>query len=125
MNAVELFDIQTIVNDYRKVVLSMPVSEQTLQPFGMLHGGISAMLAETAASMGANTVLNDTNQFAVGVDLNIHHLNSVSQGTLEAVAIPLHTGRRIQTWQVDIYETQQHNQIASATVTLTNHQKKE
>ena len=120
MNTLEFFGITTELATANEVVLTMPITDKTKQPYGMVHGGVNAMLAETAASIGGNTVLGDAHRAAVGVDLEIHHLNAVSTGNLTAVAQPIHIGHRLQTWQVNIYETTTETHVAVSIVTLTS-----
>ena len=110
--------IQTVTSN--QVIISINVTDQIKQPFGIVHGGINAILAETAASLGANAWLtnNDRHQVATGVDINTHHLRAVKTGVLKAVATPLKLGRRIQTWQVQTFND---DQITSnSTVSLLN-----
>lgn len=121
MNTLELFDISTVSASSELVILTMPITDKTKQPYGILHGGISAMFAETAASIGANAALTEQGRVAVGVDLQIHHLNAATSGQLQAKATPLHIGNWIQTWQVAITEVSAAKDIAFATVTLASH----
>lgn len=84
-----------------RVVATMPVDERTHQPFGLLHGGASAALAETVASIGA--VMNaGPGRTAVGVEINANHLRGKRSGTVTAVALPLHIGRTTSVWEVKI-----------------------
>jgi 1,4-dihydroxy-2-naphthoyl-CoA hydrolase len=86
-----------------KVVLQMEVGPQVHQPMGLLHGGASAVMAESAASIGS--FLNCTpDQFTVGVDLNITHLKGVRSGTVTATAVPVRKGRTMQVWTVEIVD---------------------
>lgn len=121
MNTLELFDISTVSASSELVILTMPITDKAKQPYGILHGGISAMFAETATSIGANAALTEAGRVAVGVDLQIHHLNAATSGQLQAKATPLHIGNRIQTWQVAITEVNAAKDIAFATVTLASH----
>ncbi len=86
-----------------RVVGSIPVEGNT-QPFGMLHGGASAVLLETLASMGAVVHGMPTNQAAVGVDLNITHIRSATQGRVTGTATALHLGRRTAIYEVEIVD---------------------
>ena len=85
-----------------RVVLEMEVGPRVHQPLGQLHGGASAVIAESAASIGAwlNTDMNT--QFTAGTDLNISHLRSYSSGTVRAVATPIRKGRTIHVWGIEI-----------------------
>ncbi|MGC1420006.1 MAG: PaaI family thioesterase [Acidimicrobiales bacterium] len=84
-----------------KVVMSIDVGPKVFQPYGILHGGVSALLAESAASFGG--ALNiESGQLVVGTELNCSHLRSMSSGTLTATATPIRTGRRVQVWGIDL-----------------------
>ncbi len=86
-----------------EVVASMPVNENTVQPFGILHGGASVSLAETVASLGAWLNVDDS-KTAVGVEINANHLKSVPKGgRVTATATPVHRGRKVHTWQIHIH----------------------
>lgn len=84
-----------------KVVGSIPVEGNT-QPFGILHGGASAVLLETLASMGAIAHGYPDNKVAVGLDLNITHIRSATKGRVTGVATALHLGRRTAIYGVEI-----------------------
>lgn len=81
---------------------TMPVAAATRQPFGRLHGGASAALAETLASLGANLCLDPEREVAVGLELNANHLRACREGMVTGTARPLHLGRRTQVWDVRI-----------------------
>lgn len=82
---------------------TMPVDARTLQPFGLLHGGASVLLAETLASMAANLCLDDPDRHqAVGLEINANHLRAVTEGVVTGTARPLHVGRRTQVWEIRI-----------------------
>jgi uncharacterized protein (TIGR00369 family) len=99
-----------------KVVLSLEVGPKVLQVYGILHGGVSALLAEGAASFGG--ALNvEPDQIVVGTELNCSHLRSMSSGTLTATATPIRTGRRVQVWGIDLTD-QDGRKICVARCTL-------
>ena len=100
-----------------KVVATMPVNDRTRQPFGLLHGGASAALAETVASIGAFLNLDGETQAAVGLELNVNHLRSKTDGVVTATATPLHRGRRTQVWDIRI-EDEEARLISAARLTL-------
>lgn len=82
---------------------SMPVDENTVQPFGILHGGASVALAETLASVGALINLKDDNKRAVGLEINANHLRPVTKGkTVTGTATPIHIGSKTQVWEIRI-----------------------
>ena len=84
---------------------SMPVDHRTIQPFGLLHGGISCALAETLGSLGAFLSLEE-GRAAVGLEINANHLRPVSAGRVIAKASPIALGKNTQVWQIDIRNEQ-------------------
>jgi len=81
----------------------MPVSENTVQPFGILHGGASVALAETLASIGAWLNLDDDSKTAVGLEINANHIRPVRLGgTVTGIARPIHRGSQTQVWETRI-----------------------
>ena len=83
----------------------MPVDARTYQPFGLLHGGASAALAETLGSM-ASYMMTVDGQCVVGTELNATHHRAVSQGKVRAVCQPLHLGRQNQSWEIVVFDEQ-------------------
>ena len=85
-----------------RVVATMPIDRRHLQPFGYLHGGVSVVLAESVASIGA--FLNcPPGKGAFGSEINASHLRPKrAGGTLTAVGVPVHVGQRSQVWEVRI-----------------------
>ena len=83
----------------------MPVDARTYQPFGLLHGGASAALAETLGSM-ASYMMTVDGQCVVGTELNATHHRAVSQGKVRAVCQPLHLGRQNQSWEIMVFDEQ-------------------
>lgn len=81
---------------------TMPVDQRTKQPYGLLHGGSSAMLAETLASVAANMCVEKEGQQAVGLELNCNHVRAVTQGLVTGTARPVHIGRKTQVWDIRI-----------------------
>jgi uncharacterized protein (TIGR00369 family) len=84
-----------------RVTATMPVTPDHHQPFGQLHGGVSVVLAETAASVGAFLAAPD-GQGAAGIEVNANHVRPMREGTLTATATPLHTGQTTQVWAVKL-----------------------
>ncbi|HEV2890176.1 MAG TPA: PaaI family thioesterase [Frankiaceae bacterium] len=87
-----------------RVVGTMPVEGNT-QPYGLLHGGASAVLAETLASVGA-ALHSAPERLPVGVDLNVTHHRAAREGVVTGTATPLHNGRSVATWAVSITDEQ-------------------
>lgn len=85
----------------------MPVDERTKQPFGILHGGASAALAETVGSVAATLCIDMSQQYAVGLDINANHLRPVKAGHVYGTARPVHLGRRTHVWQINITDEAQ------------------
>ena len=83
---------------------TMPVDHRTHQPMGILHGGASVALAETAGSVAANGTLDHEKQYAVGLEINANHLRSVRSGIVTAIARPVHLGRTTQVWDIRIVD---------------------
>lgn len=79
----------------------VPVDARTRQPYGILHGGVSVVLAETLGSCGAAYACA-AGQRAVGLDINANHLRSASSGWVTGVARPLHLGRTTHVWQIEM-----------------------
>ena len=78
-----------------------PVDARTRQPVGILHGGISVLLAETLGSCGAAFSSPDGYR-AVGLDINANHIRSVSDGWVTGIARPIHVGRTTHVWQIEM-----------------------
>ncbi|HEY1826336.1 MAG TPA: PaaI family thioesterase [Acidimicrobiales bacterium] len=83
------------------VVMRVEVGPKVHQPFGILHGGVSALLAEGAASIGG-AVSVGPDEIVVGTELNCSHLRSMTEGTLTATATPLRKGRRVHVWGIEL-----------------------
>ena len=81
---------------------TMPVDERTRQPYGLLHGGASVVLAETLGSSAGNLCLDTRVQMAVGLEINANHLRAVRQGVVTGTARALHVGRSTQVWEIRI-----------------------
>ena len=95
-------DIRIEVAEADRVVLSMPVTERVHQYTGLLHGGVSVVLAETASAIGA-ALNTDLERFTpVGVEINANHVRSVSQGRVMAEAKPVYKGRQMTVWATEI-----------------------
>lgn len=85
----------------------MPVDERTRQPFGILHGGASVVLAETLGSVAAALVIDRSKFRCVGQEINANHVRAVASGHVIGTARPLHVGRRSQVWEIHITDPQQ------------------
>lgn len=83
---------------------TMPVDKRTRQPFGLLHGGASVVLAETLGSIGSYLVLPGENKIGVGIEVNANHIRGVSRGQVTGVVMPIRLGSRIHVWEIKIYD---------------------
>ncbi|WAH39236.1 hotdog fold thioesterase [Alicyclobacillus dauci] len=91
-----------------KVVITMPVDERTHQPMGLLHGGASVALAESAASIASHLNLQSDDKAAVGLEINANHVRSVREGTVTATATPVHRGATTMVWDIRITDERNH-----------------
>ena len=80
----------------------MPVDERTVQPFGLLHGGASAALAETLGSIAGGIKVYSNNETVVGIEINANHLKSAREGWVYGKATPIRIGKKIQVWDIRI-----------------------
>jgi 1,4-dihydroxy-2-naphthoyl-CoA hydrolase len=111
-----LLDVEVREAGPDRVVMAVPVTWKVHQPFGVLHGGVSALLAESAASYGGALSV-PSGKSVVGIELNASHLRSMRVGTLVAVATPVRKGRTIQVWEIDLTD-QDGRDICRARCTL-------
>jgi 1,4-dihydroxy-2-naphthoyl-CoA hydrolase len=88
-----------IGDDY--LTARVPVDHRTHQPYGLLHGGVSVVLAETLGSCGAACAC-EPGARVVGLDINANHLKGVSSGWVIGTARAVHIGRTTQVWQIDL-----------------------
>ena len=89
--------------DDESLEAEMPVDNRTQQPFGLLHGGASVVLAETLGSMAGFLTTTD-GQCVVGTEINASHHRAVASGTVRGVCKPLHLGRSSQVWEIAIFD---------------------
>jgi 1,4-dihydroxy-2-naphthoyl-CoA hydrolase len=87
-----------------RVVATMPVEGNT-QPYGLLHGGASLVLAETLGSIGS-ALHAGTERIAVGIEINATHHRAARSGSVTGTATPLHLGSTMASWQVEIVDEQ-------------------
>ncbi len=96
-----LLGIEAVHVSAEGVELRLMVDERVHQPYGILHGGVSALLAETAASFGGAAAA-PPGHYVVGIELNASHLRPMREGALTAIATPLRAGRSVQVWDVSL-----------------------
>ena len=100
-NMVGLLNIRFEALTDDAIEATMPVDSRTHQPFGLLHGGASVVLAETLGSV-AGYLCSEGEQKVVGLEVNANHIRSVRSGRVRGVCRALHVGSRHQVWQIDI-----------------------
>lgn len=81
---------------------TMPVDSRTKQPFGLLHGGASVVLAETLGSIASNGVVDSSKYAVVGLEINANHIKSAKNGLVSGLAKPIHLGKRTHVWEITI-----------------------
>ena len=81
----------------------MPVNERTHQPYGILHGGASVVLAETLGSVASSMVIDWDKYIGVGLEVNANHLRPVKSGYVTGICKPLHIGGKTHVWDIKIY----------------------
>jgi 1,4-dihydroxy-2-naphthoyl-CoA hydrolase len=85
---------------------TMPVTDKTKQPLGLLHGGANVVLAETLGSVAGMLVIDPTEQFCVGLEINANHLKSVRDGVVTGIVKPIHIGKNTQVWEIKIHTSE-------------------
>ena len=98
----EVLGIEVISINEGRVKGKMPVDARTHQPYGMLHGGASVVLAETLGSIGSHFLVKDDGKSAVGVEVNANHVKSIREGWVYGEAQIVHMGRKLHIWSIDI-----------------------
>jgi 1,4-dihydroxy-2-naphthoyl-CoA hydrolase len=89
------------------LTMRMPVDHRTKQPFGVLNGGASLALAESAGSMAGNMVVSKE-KYCAGLEINANHLRAVRDGWVHATATPIHLGGKTQVWDIRIKDDHGH-----------------
>lgn len=87
-------------DDY--LVATMPVEARTRQPYGLLHGGATAALAETLGSVGGVFSVDPKTEYVVGLSIDSNHLRPVREGLVKGTARAVHLGRTTQVWQIEV-----------------------
>lgn len=82
---------------------TMPVDKTTHQPFGVLHGGASCVLAESLGSIASNMCIDNTKFYCVGLEINANHVRPVTSGIVTGIATNIHLGRTTHIWDIKIY----------------------
>jgi uncharacterized protein (TIGR00369 family) len=112
----ERMGIDLVEASAERVVATMPVEGNT-QPYGLLHGGASVVLAETLGSIGA-AIHAGTEKLSVGVDINATHHRAARSGTVTGVATPIHLGRTMASYEVVISD-EDGKRVCTSRITCT------
>ncbi len=96
----ELLDIRFEAFDDQSITASMPVDSRTHQPYGLLHGGASVVLAETLGSMASYHCIDTSRFYCVGLEVNANHLRALRSGRVTGVCRPVHLGRSTHVWDI-------------------------
>ncbi len=96
----EALDVRFEAFDDQSITASMVVDSRTHQPYGLLHGGASVVLAETLGSTASYLCIDSSKFYCVGLEVNANHLRGVRSGRVTAVARPVHLGRTTHVWDI-------------------------
>lgn len=100
----ELLDIRFESFDDQSLTASMVVDARTHQPFGLLHGGASVVLAESLGSMASFLCIDTQKFYCVGIEVNANHLRGVRSGRVTGVVRPVHIGRTTHVWDIRLHD---------------------
>ena len=115
--AVQHLDISLESINEHEIVLAMPISDKTRQPFGLLHGGITMALVETAASMHASWAVDLTKVAPVGIEISGSHVRSAREGTVRAVGKVVRHSRSMVVHQVEVFLVETGELLTTARMT--------
>ncbi len=102
----EALGLEILEVQHGRVVGKLPVDARTHQPYGLLHGGASVVLAETLGSVGSHFIAAPKGKGAVGIEVNANHLRGVKEGWVHGTATLHHEGGRLHVWHIDITDDQ-------------------
>ena len=103
----ETLSIEFVDVDENMVKAKMPVNAKVHQPYGILHGGATAALAETVGSCASALFIDTKSKIVKGIELSINHLKSKKEGTVFGIAKPIHKGRTTHLWEIRIEDEAQ------------------
>ena len=98
----EVIGLEIISIEDGRVTGKIPVDKRAKQPYGLLHGGASVVLAETLGSIGSHHLVSESGKGAVGIEINANHVRSVRSGWVYGTADIIHKGRKIHVWGIEI-----------------------
>ncbi|MVZ61742.1 hotdog fold thioesterase [Sphingobacterium humi] len=102
LNMTGFLDIKATEIHADSLVAEMPITDKVKQPFGILHGGASVVLAESVGSIASGLIVDMDKYAAVGLDINANHIRPVTKGKVFATCKPLHIGKTTHVWDIRI-----------------------
>lgn len=105
-NMTSFLEITAVDISDNAIVATMPVTDRVKQPYGLLHGGASVVLAESVGSVASALVVNLEKFMVVGMEVNANHIRSVKDGVVTATCTPLHIGASSHVWETKIHNEQ-------------------
>lgn len=106
-NMTGFLDIKAVHIDEHSIVAAMSVTDKVKQPYGLLHGGASVVLAESVGSVATNLVVDSDKYIGVGLEVNANHLRPVTSGEVRATCTPLHIGGKTHIWDIKIHDSRE------------------
>jgi 1,4-dihydroxy-2-naphthoyl-CoA hydrolase len=106
-NMIEFLGIEWVELGENFLKATMPVDHRTKQPYGLLHGGASCVLAETMGSAASAMVIDHSKFYCVGIEINANHIRSVKEGFVTGIVSPLHLGATTHVWDIKIYDVRE------------------
>src|SRR6476620_8028011 len=103
-NMGEFLEIRFTEITENSITATMPVDHRTKQPYGLLHGGASCVLAETLGSVASALVIDQSKAYCVGIEINANHIRSAKSGFVTGIASPLHLGATTHVWDIKMYD---------------------
>ena len=100
----DLIGIEFTEIKYDSISARMPVNEKTHQPYGILHGGASVVLAESLGSVASNMIIDSNKYIGVGLEVNANHLRPVKSGFVTGICKPIHIGGKTHVWDIRLYD---------------------
>ena len=100
----EVLDIRFTEVGADFIKATMPVDHRTHQPYGLLHGGASCVLAETLGSVASAKVIDPEKFICVGIEINANHIRSVRSGFVTGITTPIHIGATTHVWDIKIFD---------------------
>lgn len=102
----QLLEIKATAILDNAIIATMPITDKVKQPFGILHGGASVVLAESVGSVASNLIIDTTKYVGVGLEVNANHIKSGIAGVVTATCTAVHIGKSTHVWDIKIHNDQ-------------------